>query len=173
MLKHIGNIFASTYHADGSILNSVFGVGIIYQEYFSCTTQTVSSPEGYFQTVVCNVPEFAKTVVNHDMHYISWDTPPKQHPHILNINDTDKIIRRNAPFARKFIHDDPVLDKIDTDLLGRENRSFNPGDWCSGKPTCTEVGDSNMIRPGPGAQRLNQIVTRLVMKANNGQDQCR
>ncbi|KAE8726407.1 Core-2/I-branching beta-1,6-N-acetylglucosaminyltransferase family protein isoform 2 [Hibiscus syriacus] len=136
-------------------------------------TNFVSSPEGYFQTVVCNVPEFAKTVVNHDMHYISWDTPPKQHPHILNINDTDKIIRSNAPFARKFIHDDPVLDKIDTDLLGRENRSFTPGAWCSGKPTCSEVGDSNKIRPGPGVQRLNQLVTRLVMKANNGQDQCR
>ncbi|KAK8589057.1 hypothetical protein V6N13_087935 [Hibiscus sabdariffa] len=136
-------------------------------------TNFVSSPEGYFQTVICNVQEFAKTVVNHDLHYISWDTPPKQHPHSLNINDTDKIIRSNAAFARKFRHDDPVLDKIDTDLLGRTNGSFTPGAWCSGKPTCTEIGDSDKIRPGPGAQRLNQLVTRLVMKANNGQDQCK
>ncbi|KAK8973559.1 hypothetical protein V6N11_030749 [Hibiscus sabdariffa] len=136
-------------------------------------TNFVSSPEGYFQTVICNIPEFAKTVVNNDLHYISWDTPPKQHPRILNITDTDKIIRTNAAFARKFIQDDPVLDKIDTDLLGRENGTFTPGAWCSGKPTCLEVGDSNKIRPGPGAQRLNQLVTGLVMKADNGQDQCK
>ncbi|MBA0619207.1 hypothetical protein Godav_028424 [Gossypium davidsonii] len=136
-------------------------------------TNFVSSPEGYFQTVVCNVPEFAKTVVNHDLHYISWDNPPKQHPHILNINDTDKMIRSNAAFARKFKHDDPVLDKIDADLLGRAKGSFTPGAWCSGKPTCSEVGDSNKIKPGPGAQRLCQLIARLAMKANNGQDQCR
>ncbi|PHT63765.1 hypothetical protein T459_32451 [Capsicum annuum] len=30
----------------------------------------VSSPEGYFQTVVCNAPEFTSTVINHDIHYI-------------------------------------------------------------------------------------------------------
>ncbi|KAJ1377077.1 Glycosyl transferase, family 14 [Sesbania bispinosa] len=54
-------------------------------------TNFISSPEGYFQTVVCNVPELTKTVVNSDLHYISWDIPPKQHPHVLNINDTDKI----------------------------------------------------------------------------------
>lgn len=136
-------------------------------------TNFVSSPEGYFQTVVCNVPEFAKTVVNHDLHYISWDNPPKQHPHILNINDTDKMIQSNAAFARKFKHDDPVLDKIDADLLGRAKGSFTPGAWCSGKPTCSEVGDSNKIKPGPGAQRLCQLIARLAMKANNGQDQCR
>ncbi|MBA0705486.1 hypothetical protein Golax_017677, partial [Gossypium laxum] len=53
-------------------------------------TNFISSPEGYFQTVVCNVPEFAKTVVNHDMHFIKWDNPPKQHPHILSLNELGK-----------------------------------------------------------------------------------
>ncbi|KAM3249299.1 beta-glucuronosyltransferase GlcAT14B [Capsicum annuum] len=37
----------------------------------------VSSPEGYFHTVICNAPEFTSTVLNHDLHYISWDVPPK------------------------------------------------------------------------------------------------
>ncbi|XP_022734905.1 beta-glucuronosyltransferase GlcAT14A-like [Durio zibethinus] len=135
-------------------------------------TNFVSSPEGYFQTVICNVPEFAKTVVNHDLHYISWDNPPQQHPHVLTLNDTDNMITSNAAFARKFKLDDPVLDKIDKDLLGRAPGSFTPGAWCSGKPKCSEVGDLNKLKPGPGAQRLHQLIAMLVMKANLGQDQC-
>ncbi|KAH1032686.1 hypothetical protein J1N35_044860 [Gossypium stocksii] len=136
-------------------------------------TNFLSSPEGYFQTVVCNVPEFAKTVVNHDLHYISWDTPPKQHPHILTLNDMDKMVRSNAAFARKFSQDDPVLDKIDKDLLGREKGSFTPGAWCSGEPKCLKVGDMNKIKPGPGAQRVRQLIAKLSTKAILGRDQCK
>ncbi|KAB1669948.1 hypothetical protein E1A91_A01G065000v1 [Gossypium mustelinum] len=136
-------------------------------------TNFISSPEGYFQTVVCNVPEFAKTVVNHDMHFIKWDNPPKQHPHILSLNELGKMIMSNAAFARKFNQDDPVLDKIDADLLGRVNVSFTPGAWCSGKLKCSEVGDINNIKPGPGARRLRHLLDRLAMKAYLGQDQCR
>ena len=33
-------------------------------------TNFVSSPESYFHTVICNVPEYVPTVINHDMHYI-------------------------------------------------------------------------------------------------------
>ncbi|OMO55623.1 Glycosyl transferase, family 14 [Corchorus capsularis] len=136
-------------------------------------TNFVSSPEGYFQTVICNVPEFAKNVVNHDLHYISWDNPPKQHPHVLTLNDTEKMIQSNAAFARKFKQDDPVLDKIDKDLLGRAKGSFTPGAWCAGKPKCSDVGNLDKIKPGPGAQRLSQLIAMLAMKANLGQDQCK
>ncbi|KAK8622724.1 hypothetical protein V6N13_117628 [Hibiscus sabdariffa] len=133
----------------------------------------ISSPEGYFQTVVCNIPEFAKTVVNHDMHYIKWDNPPKQHPHVLSINDSGRMIRSSAAFARKFKQNDPVLDMIDVDLLGRVNTNFTPGGWCSGKPKCSEVGDINKLKPTPGAQRLRRLLDRITMKAYLGQDQCR
>lgn len=136
-------------------------------------TNFVSSPEGYFQTVICNVPEFAKTAVNHDLHYISWDNPPKQHPHTLSLIDTDKIIGSSAPFARKFKQDDPVLDKIDKDLLRRKNGSFTPGGWCSGSSKCSEVGNPNKLKPGPGAQRLRRLIARLVLTANMGQNQCK
>ncbi|CAM8984983.1 unnamed protein product [Rhodiola kirilowii] len=72
-------------------------------------TNFVSSPEGYFHTVICNVQEFIPTTMNHDMHYISWDTPPKQHPHVLTLNDTSKMVESNAAFARKFKLNDPRL----------------------------------------------------------------
>ena len=83
------------------------------------------------------------------------------------------MISSNAAFARKFKEDDPVLDKIDKDLLRRAKGSFTPGAWCSGKPKCSKVGDLNKLKPGPGAQRLRQLIAMLAMKANLGQDQCK
>jgi len=134
-------------------------------------TNFISTPEGYFQTVICNSPEFAHTVVNHDLHFISWDNPPKQHPRTLTIEDTSKMVSSNAPFARKFKRNDPVLDKIDSDLLGRMNGSFVPGGWCGEDDTCTEVGDLNRLQPGPGAQRLGKFINRIV--GSNSQNQCK
>ena len=88
-------------------------------------TNFISSPEGYFHTVICNDDEFRHTAISHDLHYIAWDTPPKQHPMSLTMKDFDKMVKSNAPFARKFAKDDPVLDKIDKELLRRTHR-FSP-----------------------------------------------
>lgn len=132
----------------------------------------VSSPEGYFQTLVCNTPEYVHTVANHDMHYISWDYPPKQHPHTLSVNDTAKMVASGAAFARKFKRDDPVLDQIDKELLGRKNGGFTPGGWCSGKPRCSKVGDITKLKPGPGAKRLRQLLDRLVSSPEFSKHQC-
>lgn len=124
-------------------------------------TNFVSSPEGYFQTVVCNTRQFAHTVVNHDMHYIPWDNPPKQHPRTVSLNDTERMIRSGAAFARKFSQDSPVLDKIDAELLGTNN-GFTPGGWCGGEPLCSKVGNPTTLRPGHGADRLRTLLNRLI-----------
>uniref|UniRef100_A0A2P2JTQ5 Acetylglucosaminyltransferase n=2 Tax=Rhizophora mucronata TaxID=61149 RepID=A0A2P2JTQ5_RHIMU len=136
-------------------------------------TNFVSSPEGYFHTAICNVPEFAQTAVNHDLHYISWDIPPRQHPHTLTINDTNKMINSGAAFARKFKQDDPVLDIIDKELLGRKNGSFTPGRWCKGSPKCSKVGNMNKIKPGPGAVRLKRLIARIALSENLKKNQCK
>ncbi|XP_010915998.1 beta-glucuronosyltransferase GlcAT14A-like [Elaeis guineensis] len=136
-------------------------------------TNFVSSPEGYFQTVICNAPEFAGTVVNHDLHYIAWDVPPKQHPHVLSLADVPKMIGSNAPFARKFGTNVTVLDKIDADLLGRNNGSFIPGGWCVGNPPCSEIGDPTQLKPGPGAHRLAKLMKRIVHLKTPGWNQCK
>ncbi|KAL0307012.1 UNVERIFIED_CONTAM: Beta-glucuronosyltransferase GlcAT14A [Sesamum radiatum] len=62
----------------------------------------ISSPEGYFHTVICNTEEFQHTAISHDLHYIAWDTPPKQHPRSLTLKDFSKMINSSAPFARSF-----------------------------------------------------------------------
>lgn len=136
-------------------------------------TNFLSSPEGYFHTVICNVPEYAKTAVNHDLHYIAWDKPPRQHPRTLTLGDTDKMIASNAAFARKFKQDDPALDKIDRELLGRVNVSITPGRWCGGKPRCSKVKNPDKVKPGPGAQRLGQLMSIIVSDEAFKTRQCR
>ncbi|CAI9262250.1 unnamed protein product [Lactuca saligna] len=136
-------------------------------------TNFVSSPEGYFQTVICNSPEFIPTVVNHDMHYISWDTPPKQHPHVLTLNDTTKMIASGAAFGRKFKENSLVLDRIDKMLLHRRNGSFTPGGWCKGEPKCSKVGKPTRIKPGLGGQRLSQLIGKLLEQPKFNESQCR
>ncbi|KAI8009099.1 Beta-glucuronosyltransferase GlcAT14A [Camellia lanceoleosa] len=129
-------------------------------------TNFISSPEGYFHTVICNTEEFRETAIGHDLHYIAWDNPPKQHPLSLTIKDFDKMLNSTAPFARKFAKDDPVLDKIDKELLGRTNR-FAPGAWCVGRSDgeadpCSIRGDDSVFRPGPGAKRLQELMDNLL-----------
>ncbi|KAL7128927.1 hypothetical protein ABFS83_13G027700 [Erythranthe nasuta] len=129
-------------------------------------TNFVSSPEGYFHTVICNTEHFRHTAVNHDLHYIAWDTPPKQHPRLLTMKDFAKMTNSSSPFARKFPKDDPVLDKIDRELLGRNDR-FAPGAWCVGSSAgsadpCSVRGDDSVFRPGPGAERLKELVKTLL-----------
>lgn len=129
-------------------------------------TNFVSSPEGYFHTVICNTDEFTKTAISHDLHYIAWDYPPKQHPRYLTIKDFEKMVNSSAPFARKFPKDDVVLDKIDQELLGRTHR-FAQGAWCvgssdHGSDPCLVLGDDSVFRPGPGATRLNELFAQLL-----------
>ncbi|KAJ4885374.1 hypothetical protein Rs2_35467 [Raphanus sativus] len=138
----------------------------------------LSSPEGYFHTVLCNAEEFRNTTVNSDLHFITWDNPPKQHPHHLNLADMDRMVNSNAPFARKFRREDPVLDKIDEELLNRGFGMPTPGGWCigsheNGTDPCAVIGDTDVIRPGPGARRLESLVTSLLSAENFRTKQCK
>ncbi|WCJ20843.1 Core-2/I-branching beta-1 6-N-acetylglucosaminyltransferase family protein [Euphorbia peplus] len=138
----------------------------------------ISSPEGYFHTVICNAQEFRNTTVNSDLHFISWDSPPKQHPHVLTVNDMQKMVNSNAPFARKFHRNDPVLDKIDSELLMREPGMFTPGGWCvgmkqNGTDPCTSVGNTTVLRPGPGAKRLENLIGSLLSAEKFRPRQCK
>jgi len=98
-------------------------------------TNFVSSPNGYFHTVICNSQGFRNTTtVNHDLHYISWGSPPKQRPTSLTVNNFDDMVKSGAPFASKFAKDYPILDKIDKEILIRSDVQFTPGGWCVGSP---------------------------------------
>nr|GEV03531.1 beta-glucuronosyltransferase GlcAT14B-like [Tanacetum cinerariifolium] len=127
----------------------------------------LSSPEGYFHTVICNAEEFKNTTVNHDLHFISWDNPPKQHPHFLNIADYDRMVESHAPFARKFGADTELLDKIDVELLGREPDGFVAGNWFDRSDTNITIAESlvrnaTQLKPGPGAERIKTLIGSML-----------
>ncbi|KAL5730075.1 hypothetical protein ACHQM5_002947 [Ranunculus cassubicifolius] len=137
-------------------------------------TNFVSSPEGYFHTVICNTEEYKNTAINHDLHYIAWDSPPKQHPLTLSGKHFINMTKSGAAFARKFPRNDlSVLDKIDKELLGRVEGRFAPGGWCigssdNGADPCLLRGNVSFFRPGPGAERLQELVRNLVSGDNQG-----
>lgn len=141
-------------------------------------TNFVSSPEGYFQTVICNSEEYKNTTVNHDLHYITWDVPPKQHPRSLGLKDYRKMVLSSRPFARKFKKNDAVLDKIDRELLKRHRAQFSFGGWCSGggrSRGCSDVRIENfgVVSPGPGRRRLRNLISKLLSDRFFRKMQCR
>ncbi|KMT17150.1 hypothetical protein BVRB_2g040610 [Beta vulgaris subsp. vulgaris] len=138
----------------------------------------ISSPEGYFHTVICNAQEFRNTTVSTDLHFISWDNPPKQHPHYLTIEDMTRMVQSNAPFARKFHREDPVLDKVDSELLSRGPGMIVPGGWCTGSgengtDPCLVAGNTTFLRPTSGAKRVETLLSSLLSAEKFRHNQCK
>lgn len=138
----------------------------------------LSSPEGYFHTVICNAEEFRNTTVNHDLHFISWDNPPKQHPHFLTMDDYQRMVDSNTPFARKFSRNELVLDKIDLELLGRSANGFSPGEWfidqgaVNGTIPDYIITNTTKLKPGHGAERFRRLISGLLTAPDFRAKQC-
>lgn len=162
----------------------------------------VSSPEFYFQTVACNSRHFRNATVNSDLHFIRWDTPPKQHPLNLGPKDYRRMVLSSAAFARKFKHCDLVLDRIDREILKRRppprdddgndddeappaahwpgagGHFFSYGGWCSegGVGLCSnprEPHRKGAIKAGAGARRLTVMLNKMMSQRNFRKQQCR
>ncbi|XP_078430872.1 core-2/I-branching beta-1,6-N-acetylglucosaminyltransferase family protein [Wolffia australiana] len=142
-------------------------------------TNFISTPEGYFQTVICNSKLFKNTTVNHDLRYITWDNPPKQHPLPLGLKDYRRMIISSSPFARKFKEGDLVLDRIDKEILKRNpNNAFTYGGWCGGRigRVCRGGNLRNsygMLKPGPGGRRLRALLRKITLPSSLRKQQCR
>ncbi|PIA53072.1 hypothetical protein AQUCO_01000740v1 [Aquilegia coerulea] len=141
-------------------------------------TNFLSSPEGYFHSVICNSKDYQNTTVNHDMHYILWDNPPKQHPISLTLQHFGAMVESGTPFARKFARDDPVLEKIDREILMRSSGRITPGGWCLGSSylggdTCTVYGNPAIIKPSVNSKRLERLIVKLLDPENFRSKQCK
>ncbi|XP_010920618.2 beta-glucuronosyltransferase GlcAT14C [Elaeis guineensis] len=140
-------------------------------------TNFLSSTEGYFHTVICNSKDFQNTTVNHDLRFMMWDNPPRQDPLNLTSQNFDLMVDSGAPFARTFTKDDPVLDRIDRELLGRSSGRFSQGGWCLGssrfgKDPCAVYGKPGVIRPTMGSRRLERLLLKLLDSENFRPRQC-
>ncbi|KAK4480943.1 hypothetical protein RD792_011801 [Penstemon davidsonii] len=141
-------------------------------------TNFLSSPEGYFHTLVCNHKDYQNTTVNHDLHYMKWDDPSKEHPANLTMEHFDNMVKSGAPFAHKIAENDPVLDKIDKELLKRPRDKFTPGGWCLGsyglkKDPCMVYGTADAIKPSLNSKRFEKLVLRLLDSENFRSKQCK
>ncbi|KAJ7954199.1 Beta-glucuronosyltransferase [Quillaja saponaria] len=140
-------------------------------------TNVMLSQEGYFQSVICNSPEFKNTTVNGDLRFVIWDNPPKMEPHLLNISDYNEMVRSGAAFGRQFGKDDPVLNLIDEKILKRGHYQAVPGAWCFGRrrwwmDPCSQWGDVNILKPGPQAKKFEESVSNLLDGWKSQSNQC-
>ncbi|MFS8004752.1 putative glycosyl transferase, family 14 [Helianthus anomalus] len=136
-------------------------------------SNSLASQSIYFPTVLCNSPQLNKTVVNHNLLYSAYNT--KHEPRILNSDDLDDLINSGSAFGSMFIPDDPVLDHIDQKLLNRGQGLPVPGGWCLGGSSdeaCSVWGDADVLKPGPGAKRLEQLMVKLLSNESFGSSQC-
>ncbi|KAK4396244.1 Beta-glucuronosyltransferase GlcAT14C [Sesamum angolense] len=141
-------------------------------------TNFLSSPEGYFHTVMCNHKDYQNTTVNHDLHYMKWDDPRKEEPVNLTLEHFENMVQSGAPFAHKIAENDSVLDKIDRVLLKRWDGQFTPGGWCLGsyglkRDPCMVYGSADAVKPSLSSKRLEKLVAQLLDSDNFRSKQCK
>lgn len=141
-------------------------------------TNFLSSSEGYFHTVVCNHKNYQNTTVNHDLRFVQLDNAQNPQPINLTLEDFDVMVQSGAPFAHRFAMNDPVLEKIDRDLLRRMDGHFVPGGWCLGdsghrKNPCEHFGNPDAIKPSVGSKRLEKLILKLLDPDIFRSNQCR
>nr|XP_010918856.1 beta-glucuronosyltransferase GlcAT14A [Elaeis guineensis] len=136
---------------------------------------TPSSHMNYFQTVLCNSPEFNMTVVNHDLHYVMGDMPLKPEPRVLTTNDLENMTQSGAAFGTRFAKDDLVLNHIDHEVLNRDPSKMVPGGWCLGNGSgdaCMIWGNADVLSPGPRAMKLADFMALLLSTGTLHSHQC-
>lgn len=136
-------------------------------------SNSLSSQSIYFPTVLCNSPHLNKTVVNHNLQYSAYKT--KHELRALDSRDLDDLINSGSAFGSLFLHDDPVLDHIDQKLLKRVEGQPVPGGWCLGGSSdeaCSIWGDADVLKPGPGAKRLERLMVELLSNETFVSHQC-
>lgn len=137
-------------------------------------SNTPSSLPIYFPTILCNSPKYNKTIINNNLQYATFEMPSKE-SRLLNSHDFDDVIQSGAAFATQFPADDPILDRIDREVLRRSPGKSVPGGWCLGEPandTCSVWGDAAVVRPGLGAKRLEKRINELLSNGTFQSQQC-
>ncbi|KAJ9555646.1 hypothetical protein OSB04_010260 [Centaurea solstitialis] len=136
-------------------------------------SNSLSSQSVYFPTVLCNSPQLNRTVVNHNLQYSAYET--KHEPRTLHSDDLADLISSGSAFGSPFVRDDPVLDRIDQELLKRGEGRPVPGGWCLGESrdeVCSIWGDADVLKPGPGAKRLEERMVELLSNETFYSHQC-
>lgn len=131
--------------------------------YFS---NTRLSQKSYFQTLACN-SAFSRTVINSNLRYADCKFPCSESRHSIRPMDFGRMLASGAAFAGNFPVNDPIMDVVDSVVLNRGKGMLAPGAWClgrswSGRVSCLEWGNVDILRPGPAARRFKQLLLKLM-----------
>ncbi|KAK8548507.1 hypothetical protein V6N13_054703 [Hibiscus sabdariffa] len=139
--------------------------------YFANTPYSYAN---YFPTVLCNSDRFKNSVINHDLQYLAFNKTFSKKPPHMKPEEFDSMIQSGAAFATQFQFNSPVLDRIDQEILKRSPGEVVPGGWCLGEGnyTCSVWGDAGILRPGPGAKRLEKRFVELLSDDSYRTKQC-
>ncbi|GAB4843697.1 hypothetical protein Ancab_013661 [Ancistrocladus abbreviatus] len=177
--RELPNAFQMFTGSSMSVLNRKFvefcilGTENLPRTLLMYLANTPSSLVHYFPTILCN-SQFKTTTVNHSLVYATFDKPSKVEPLPVSVYDFEDIVQSGSAFATQFPLNDPVLDRIDLEILSRSPGKAVPGGWCLGKSndTCATWGDANILRPGPGAKRLEKLIVQLLSNGSYQSQQC-
>ncbi|CAH9087758.1 unnamed protein product [Cuscuta europaea] len=136
-------------------------------------SNTPSSHSIYFPTILCNSRLFNRTIINHNLQYVSLNS--RKETRLLNSSDFISMIRSGAAFSSPFQANDPILDQIDAQVLHRSSAKPVPGGWCLGNSEadkCAVWGDADILRPGVGAKRLQEHFISLLADGKFQSQQC-
>ncbi|KAK1290343.1 hypothetical protein QJS10_CPB18g01841 [Acorus calamus] len=153
----------------------IMGVDNLPRTLLMYYANTPAAHKNYFQTVICNSAQFNRSTINHNLHHVEWDNSSKVDPRMLGVDDLTNMTLGGAAFAMRFSTDDPVLDLIDQVVLHRGPGQFVPGGWCLGRGSgdpCRVWGDPDVLRPGPGARRLERAIVDLLSNGSFRNNQC-
>ncbi|XP_077222813.1 beta-glucuronosyltransferase GlcAT14A-like [Tasmannia lanceolata] len=126
--------------------------------------------ESYFHTLLCNSPDFQNTTINNDLRYIVWDSPPNLDSQLLNLSSHyEGMVTSGAAFARRFNEGDPILLKVDEDILRLPMDGVVLRKSCSRsllnqsrEDSCLSWNSINVVKPGPYVKKLEALVSKLV-----------
>ncbi|KAI8544827.1 hypothetical protein RHMOL_Rhmol08G0325000 [Rhododendron molle] len=144
--------------------------------------------ELYFQTVLCNSPEFQNTTVDNNLRYSRWDHKTVAKALELKMSNYDEMVSSEAVFARPFREGDPVLSEIDKNVLNRPPDGVVPGEWCLDRGmnasvedrsvidhqnyNCSSWGDINSVKPRSSGVKLGTFFSKLLVERKLRPNQC-
>lgn len=151
----------------------ILGVDNLPRTLLMYLANTPLASSVYFPTVLCNSREFSRTTINHSLHYVSLNW--RKEPNLLNSSYFVDLVQSGAAFASRFLPNDPVLDRIDNEILKREPGKPVPGGWCLGDTEdnrCDVWGDASVLRPSSGSKRLEKTFLDLLSEGRLRSQQC-
>ncbi|KAG8380261.1 hypothetical protein BUALT_Bualt07G0174800 [Buddleja alternifolia] len=135
--------------------------------------------QSYFQTILCNTPQFQNATINNNLRYIINEDH--------NMSHYGQLMESQAIFATPFRENDRKLQEIDEKILNRSPDQIVPGKWCTktglmnesssslniSDDLCSYWGDIDDVEAGARGIKLGNYLSRMVAEKKSVTRLCR